>query len=309
MKLQALIFLSVFSLLPVDGATAAGDPAGQNNLAAGSRLPQGQGIAAEAGSKIEQHPDVIFAENFESGDFRRRWREVRDDGGVLSLKSFPNDAAIVGNRSLQVTATLGQNTGGGLTTWFESNDRVFIRFYTRFDTNCDYVHHFCTLRANRARTGAEAWSGFGGAGVRPRGDQRFSTALEPWGDWGRNSPPGKWNFYSYWHQMSASPGGKYWGNAFRVADQPAIKKDQWICAEFMIKHNTPGRPDGEQAYWIDGKLLGHWKGIDWRSSPQLQANALSIESYVTDRWTNNAVNIVFFDNIVIARQYIGPAAK
>ena len=116
-----------------------------------------------------------------------------------------------------------------MTKWFESSDRVFIRFYVRFDPECDYIHHFCTLRANKGMRGSDAWSGFGGAGVLPRGDERFSTALEPWGDWGRLPPPGQWNFYSYWHEMSASPDGKYWGNAFRPATQPNIRKGEWIC--------------------------------------------------------------------------------
>lgn len=42
---------------------------------------------------------------------------------------------------------------------------------------------------------------------------------------------------------------------------------------------------------------------------QLKANALTLESYITDRWTKNHVNVVFFDNVVIARRYIGPVAK
>lgn len=77
----------------------------------------------------------------------------------------------------------------------------------------------------------------------------------------------------------------------------------------MLKHNTAGKPDGAQAYWIDGQLRGHWQGINWRKSATLKANALTLESYVTDRWTQNKVNTVFFDNLVIARSYIGPAGK
>jgi hypothetical protein len=83
-------------------------------------------------------------------------------------------------------------------------------------------------------------------------------------------------------------------------------KDRWICAEFMLKHNTPGERDGEQAFWIDGRLMGHWRGINWRTTPGLMANALTLESYVTDRWTKHPTNIVHFDNVVIAREYIGP---
>jgi len=169
------------------------------------------------------------------------------------------------------------------------------------------VHHFCTLRANKSLQGGDRWSGFGGAGELPDGQERFSTAIEPWGNWGRWKPPGRWNFYSYWHTMKPSPDGKYWGNGFRPETQPNIQRDKWICVEMMIKHNTPGKEDGEQAYWIDGELRGHWRGINWRTSPTLFANAFTLESYITDRWTKHKVNIVYFDNVVIATQYIGPA--
>ena len=106
-----------------------------------------------------------------------------------------------------------------------------------------------------------------------------------------------------------SPDGKYWGNGFRPAAQPDIPRGKWICVEFMIRHNTPGKNDGEQAYWIDGELRGHWAGFNWRTSPTLFANAFTLESYVTDRWTKQAQNIVYFDNVVIAKQYIGPVGS
>jgi hypothetical protein len=109
--------------------------------------------------------------------------------------------------------------------------------------------------------------------------------------------------------MLPSRDGKFWGNSFLPETQEVIPKGRWICAEFMLKHNTPGQPDGEHAFWIDGRLLGHWRGINWRKSASLEANALTLESYVTGNWTKNPVNIVFFDNLVIAREYIGPAGR
>ena len=167
------------------------------NLAAQKGLPVGKGLATAftADMGVRTHPDVIFADDFESGPIGEGWDETRNENGrILSLVE-PN-AAELGRRCLRVEAHLGQDTGGGLTRWFEPTDRVFIRFYTRFDATCDYVHHFVTLRANRGLRGGERWSGFGGAGLKPEGDERFSTAIEPWGDWGRNPPPGRWNFYS-----------------------------------------------------------------------------------------------------------------
>lgn len=280
------------------------------NLAAQSQLPRGPGLAARflADAGVTNHPAVIFADNFETGEPGARWDEKGAGRGRFLSLIEPGDP-VCGRRCLRVEGRLGENTGDGLTKWFEPADPVFVRFYVRFDPGCDYVHHFVTLRANRGLRGGDRWSGFGGAGIRPAGDERFSTALEPWGNWGRWPAPGKWNFYSYWHEMTAAPDGKYWGNSFLPEPQEIIPKGRWICAEFMLKHNTPGRPDGEQAFWIDGVLLGHWRGLNWRKNALLQANALTLEAYITDRWTKNPTNIVDFDNVVIAREYIGPAGR
>jgi hypothetical protein len=285
---------------------SAAEPTSKNE-APHSALPSGNGIAAayQADVGIASHEAVIFADGFESGDFSA-WDEK--EAAKKGVFSYPNpNAAAFGKHCLRVEAHLGKDTGGGPTKWFASSPDLYVRFYTKFDSDCDYVHHFVTLRANKGLRGGDKWSGFGGAGLKPEGDERFSTALEPWGDWAKNPAPGRWNFYSYWHEMKPSKDGKFWGNSFLAEDSQDIKKNEWICAEFLLRHNTPGIADGEQAYWIDGKLLGHWKGINWRKSDTLWANALTLESYITDRWTKNPVNVVFFDNVVIAKRYIGPA--
>jgi len=287
---------------------AGGDPEGKTNKAATSTLPSGHGLAAgfPGDVGIAGHPEVIFADSFESTKLGSSWDEQTDPAKkVLSLVS-PDGAPGLGKQCLRVVATLGKDTGGGLTKWFKSSDRLFIRFHTRFAADCDYVHHFVTLRANKSLQGKDRWSGFGGAGNKPDGTERFSTAIEPWGNWGKNPPPGRWNFYTYWHEMSPSPDGRHWGNSFNVPAAPPIPRDTWISVEFMLQHNTPGKPDGEQAFWIDGELQGHWTGINWRKSATLMANALTLETYVTDRWTKHPTNCVDFDNVVIARKYIGP---
>jgi len=305
-SLAAALLLAAW--VPLSVLNAADEPF--PNLAAGSTLPQGPGLAArfKADSGIAANSAVIFADDFESGDLGARWDE-KGAGKGKALSLAPANGEACGKHCMKVEARLGENEGDGLTKWFEPSDRVFVRFYVRFDPGCDYVHHFVTLRANKGLRGGDKWTGFGGAGLIPSGDERFSTALEPWGNWARWAAPGKWNFYTYWHEMKVSPDGKYWGNSFQAGPQEVIQKDRWICAEFMLKHNTPGRPDGEQAFWIDGKLLGYWRGINWRKTGSLMANALTLESYVTDRWTKNPTNIVYFDNLVIAREYIGPAGR
>lgn len=279
------------------------------NHLSNSTLPSGQGLAAAFPSDhgIQNHKEVIFADSFETGELGAGWDETGNkDGNVLSLVA-PGKSVGLGQRSLRVEASLSKNTGGGLTKWFLPADTVFIRFYTKFDPKCDYIHHFVTLRANKGQRGGDKWSGFGGAGLKPNGDERFSTAIEPWGNHGKWPAPGRWNFYSYWPEMEKSGDGKYWGNSFILPTAPLIARERWICVEFMLKHNRPGERDGEQAFWIDGVMQGHWKGILWRKTENLKANALTLESYFTDRWTKQETNIVYFDNVVIAKSYIGPA--
>ena len=104
--------------------------------------------------------------------------------------------------------------------------------------------------------------------------------------------------------------GNYWGNMFHNDPPVQAERGEWICLEFMVRMNDPADAfNGEQAFWINGQLRGHWRGLNWRTSPTLMANAFTLESYVTDRWTKNQTNIVYFDNVVIATEYIGPSGK
>ena len=80
-----------------------------------------------------------------------------------------------------------------------------------------------------------------------------------------------------------------------------------ITAAQVAADIGPGLAKAALGCRIDGELRGHWKGINWRKTDGLRANAFTLESYVTDRWTKNEVNVVYFDNVVIAKEYIGPA--
>jgi hypothetical protein len=288
-----------------------------------SALPEGPGIAAKypGDAGIDKDQAVLFAENFENGtvaDIGERWGHINNKGGKPMLLDADVPAGTVGTRSLQVTATLGQDNGGDLYTVFKPGaDQVYCRFYVKFDKEAGYVHHFVWLEAES--TGAP-WPN-PQAGSRPAGDKRFSTGLEPKGDWNSKvPPPGEWNFYSYWQEMKIDPKmNKYWGNSFTPKPPVLIPRDRWICAEFMLKANSaPDKADGEQAFWIDGKLAGRFTGIRWRSSNDLKINKLWLEHYIgigsgapfeaKAYYPNGKFHRVWFDDVVVATQYIGPLA-
>src|SRR5947209_6162529 len=98
-------------------------------------LPEGSGLAARYPGDygIGSDPRVLFADDFETGTIEaigRRWGEMRGEGG--QVLAFSRDVPPVsgGSRSLQMTASRGENTGGHLYTRLPRGvDTAFARFY------------------------------------------------------------------------------------------------------------------------------------------------------------------------------------
>ncbi len=272
-------------------------------------LLQEAGIAAAypGDEHLERDPRVLFVEDFESGtvpELAARWGDAAHPANMdLSPEIAPGSP---GRRSLHISKN------GHLYTHVKGVDRLHARFYVRFHPKTGYIHHFVHLNAQRTPSPSPS----GTAGIRPPGDERFSTGIEPWGNWGKAPAPGIWHFYSYWHEMKGGRDGKYWGNFFDPAEPAAIEPGRWYCVEAMIQANsTPEAADGEQAFWIDGKAAGTFKGIRWRSHDAVKLNTFWLLYYITeqaarqnsDRATDR-VDEVWFDDIVLATAYIGPVS-
>lgn len=319
---RAIVLVSGLAVLVVSTWGLAGD------------LPEGRaGIAARypGDQRIESDPAVIFVERFDApsldGVFER-WETVGEKETMSLSKDVPEHSA--DRSSLLITHVGGEGTGGQLyRRLLPGYDQVFARFYVKFAADCEPIHHFGThLGGFHPPT---PWPQ-GGAGTRPDGTKRFTTGVEPYGDrW-------EWDFYSYWQAMRVHGDGNYWGTPFLagVRKRPVVK-DRWICVEMMVKTNSlPDHTDGEQAFWIDGQLwrvdgqvvshigpgfpagkwIGGWwqpdvdsdnafEGFRWRSIEQLAVNYVWTYVYIT-KARPGAVSRVWFDNIVIAREYIGP---
>ena len=312
------------------------------------KLPEGdKGIAAKyPGDKgIEKDAAVIFAENFESGTpagLRPKWNEVKNSGDMSFADDVPEASA--SKRSLLYTHVGGKNTGGHLYKAFRpGHEHVYLRFYTKFASDCNPIHHFVHIGGLNPQTN---WPQ-GGAGNRPNGAKRFTTAVEPHGrGW-------RWDYYTYWKDMGGSPPrGQTWGNSFLRHLAPKVTRGKWTCLELMAKMNDVGETNGEQALWVDGKLVSHlgkgfpkgywifdkfnpakggksvrwsdqkggpvyaeipegglpFKGFEWRTSKELKVSYLWILLYIT-KAPNGKVSKVWFDDIVLAKEYIGPIKK
>ena len=226
--------------------------------------------------------EVVFADDFESGNLDR-WDDdsVMDDPQRLRLSE---EAAYRGRYGVEITALPGSGAGAKLNKWFYPGyDQVHVRWYCRFAEDFDQGNHmhFSHLLANRADH--RYWA-FGQAGKKPAGDDFFTTGLEPWRDWGQHSAPGE---------------------MMRSETSFVPERGRRYCMEMMLKANTPGEADGGQAFWVEGVLLGRFEGIHRGDTLALKINDFWLMLFVH---VSERVNRVYFDEVVISREYIGPLA-
>jgi len=278
---------------------------------------------------IENDPNVVFVENFEEGsipDVLARWDDYKLSDHMSLVSDVPPPSS--GDASLLMTHVGGEGDAIDLyTRLLPGFDELYFRFYVKIDTACNPIHHFVHMGGYNPPT---AWPQ-GGAGEKPDGDDRFSTAIETHGtDW-------RWDYYTYWMEMRGNPiPNKYWGNDFINDSNFTVVQGQWLCVEVMVKMNYPTTErNGEQAVWINGQPWymggqlvthlgegfpnGYWvwdsfypdinsppfEGFRWRSVEDLNINFFWLELYITTAPTEY-VSKVWFDDIVIAKEYIGP---
>ncbi len=291
---------------------------------------------------IEKDAAVVFAENFEENsipELEKRWEDTKAPEIMSFSEDIPPGSG--GKHSLLFTYVGGKGTGGHLyRRLLPGYDKLYVRFYTKFDAGCAPIHHFFHIGGHNPSTPYPQ----GGAGERPQGDRDFSVGLEPFGNsW-------TWDYYAYWMEMRGSPPkGQTWGNSFIRDSNLGVQKGKWTCVEAMIQMNHPEDHDGELALWIDGQPVSHlgkgfpkgkwlfdtfnpgqggegvrwddqkgaperfpvaaggepFEGFRWRKDAGLNLNYLWLLLYITDA-APGQVSRVWFDDIVIATNYIGP---
>lgn len=294
---------------------------------------------------IQRDRRVILRENFEDASIEtmtERWESVNDKTGMAYDRDLPAKSG--GKQSLRMERTEGsgpslyrrlKNAVGGF-----GYDRVFARYYVKFSDDCGAIHHFGTCLGGNFP--ATRWPTVK-AGRPTDGAKSFWSGIEPYGEgW-------TWDFYTYWCEMRGSPPrGNTWGNSFIRDPQLKVAKGRWICVEHMIKMNDTGDTNGEQALWIDGRLVAHlgkgfpkgvwtydkftpgnggrgirwnaeqggperfetpqggspFEGYRWRTAKELNVNFVWLYVY-TEKPAGHKIT-VWFDDVVVATDYIGP---
>ncbi len=310
---RTLLALGAAWPLPAPGALAQPEQPEGDHAAARPVLVTARTRAdAAALGELEKPGTILFEDGFESPDSLASYFEVR--GVKEGHASLTTDRAIAhsGAGALQLTAPAneGESSGSGAEYWFGpgGHDRVYLRVYIKFAGDYDQGNLNHTGPSLAGVAGDSKWGGMGAAGLRPRGDDRFSTRFEPWRDWGRLPAPGYLFFYTYWMDMEIDRDGNYWGNMLGPEEGERVvpERGRWYCLEQMIKTNAIAdgapRPDGELAGWIDGRLYVHYTGIRWRSSDAVRLKRFALIVYVHQARRDNTV---WYDDVTLSTGYVG----
>ncbi|KAA5543574.1 hypothetical protein FYK55_10180 [Roseiconus nitratireducens] len=79
----------------------------------------------------------------------------------------------------------------------------------------------------------------------------------------------------------------------------------WVCVEARARLNTPGKKDGLNQLWIDGRLEAERRDLDWRGDfDERGINAVFLEAY----WNQGSPvdQARWFDNFIVSTKPIGP---
>jgi hypothetical protein len=261
---------------------------------------------AEALAALQAPGKVLFADDFEGGaESLAKYFEIRgkDDGRALI-----DGVAHTGGGALRLLAPArdGKESGAGASGWLgaKGHDRVYFRRYIRFAEDYDQGNLNHTGGGLAGVAGTSKWDGMGKAGVRPRGDDRFTCGFEPWRDWGRAEVPGYLFLYTYWVDMAQGRDGNWWGNMLEPAKGRRIvpPRGEWVCLEQMIQVNDVGEANGELAAWVDGELYMHMKGFRWRTDERVRIKRFNLGIYVHRAAQDN---VVWYDDVVLSTGYVG----
>jgi hypothetical protein len=297
------------------------------------QTPKTEGIAARypGDAGIAKAPDVLFADGFESwrkggtepppGTWnvrRSKTGRARTVPGHVGARGVPGP----GSRVLEVASwTRGRGSSvGGLWRKLgnynhareglgDGHDELYVRYYVKFDEDYENVrNHGSNLGGRDVTRGGSAWVGM--AGIRDVSSRGyFYSGVQPRGKLGGRQV--EMGFYSY-HLDKRSP----WGENYPVQHRMPIRVGAWHCVERHMKLNStdavkddPANADGVEELWIDGRLSIRKRGVRFRRVPHLRITLFTLETYyhgLPGKYGPDKPIKVYFDNLVIARKYVGP---
>jgi hypothetical protein len=265
------------------------------------------GIAADYDEDvgIDAHSDVLFFADFETGDGSDGWTSA---GGTF--ETVDTDAALgfvpLSGRALKVLMAEGANLALSFTYEFqdevgEEPDEIYWRYYLRFASDWNQTVDGGKMPGIAGTYGTAGWGGRpsdGTNGWSARGS--FSETIPDDNPLAGRTPLG---YYCYHADMEGTYGDVWhWLNDYRGL----IPRNEWHAVEEYARMNTPGSNDGVLRTWVDGRLAFEKTDISMRTVDTLHIEEVWMNIYHGGTDVSPYDQHLYIDNVVIARDYIGP---
>ena len=296
----------VFLVLGLSCAAAQEAPI----LGLAARYPGDIGIGSD--------PSVLLFDGFER--YQTPAQMLKRNGGLWDGIGGETDWQIdtsikfSGTRSAQLQFPIinQQEWAKSLVTRLGRTEPVlFARAYMRYDGNFSMPGgHRGIAMAGQFNTGPCNGTPTDGTGW-------FAFYIQNWVH-GTEPQPGYGEIYSYWPFQTGGCGDHWFptGEGFPWSKNHSeypdfvprpnfnIQRGEWFSYELMVKLNDLGQRNGEVKVWKNGVVVADFPDLFIRGRSDLLIDTVL---FVMHGFTNTNPNSrVWWDNIVIARQYIGP---
>lgn len=315
--------IAIVLCLAIGGVAEAADVPAARAL---GPLPEGDaGIAAAYPGDvgIGSAPGVVFSDDFEAtatvAALGTKW-----NAGVMHQVRIAQESANVhaGGRALEFTAPqqAAEISNQVMRTLSPKLDRIFMRYYTRFDPGFAVVGS--SHNGSSISGGYYDASGNASPGVPANGSNKVFVSVEHGRDAASEPMPGRLNAYVYWPRQgdvwgdhfyptgevtpfsSTRSGAATFGAGFVGRPDVVPPLGTWFCQEVMVALNTVGSADGRIAVWMDGRLVADWPNLRFRDIGTLLLDRIGLDLHV--RSNTIRANRKWYDDVVVATRYIGP---
>lgn len=298
---------AIFISLPVYAQSGPPPSLPEGNSGIAVLYPHDVGISSD--------PEVIFFDDFEAYDSASQLWDRWDNVFQMHLTRIAteNERVYEGAKALEfrIPQLDGEISNAVVKDLVPKEEVIFVRYYTKFD-----AEHY-SVQSNHNGVGIQA--NYCCPGVPADGTNKFHVGLENSRTSEAEASPGPTHLYIY-HPEQRSQWGDHWFPDGTVMPNTSIPGDfgpyfvprpnytplldSWHAVELMVKANTPGQQDGRIAFWIDGTLIADYPNVRLRDIDTLDIDRISLSFHINGSTPRE--NFKWYDNVVIARSYIGP---
>lgn len=305
LKTYAPGVVAVYALaMPVDRA----EPASQRGLAAERNDDRG----------LEDSPDVMFVERFESPQWFTSWSMLDLRSRVaLTSEREGNGFRPLHGRALRVTLAKGVNLALDLRKRLRTESspepvEAYFRYYLRLGDDWGSEIESGKLPGLSGTYGRAGWGGRNPDG-RNGWNMRMTFSAKP--------PPGHpaRDFIAVGTEAVVPPQrtGASVGVPVNVTNSAphwpwmrgflgVLERNRWYSIEQHVRLNSKDSADGVFEGWIDGQLAIARDNVDYRYDDRLRIEEAWLNVYHGGTAPAASEQHLYIDNVVIARRYIGP---